>query len=67
MSENSEIGEVNLILAGQRGGSQIMKQGFIILYLSCHPYLPSTRQIHCVFTFCDQSSLGTGSMLLLRA
>ncbi|CAL5396522.1 unnamed protein product [Camellia sinensis] len=57
MSKNSEFGEVNLILAGQRGGSQIMKQGFIILCLSFHPYLSSTPQIRCVFIFYDQSSL----------
>ncbi|CAL5362242.1 unnamed protein product [Camellia sinensis] len=57
--QNSEFGEVNLILAGQRGGSQIMKKGFIILYLSFHPYLSSTPQIRYVFFFYDQSSLGS--------
>ncbi|XP_028125834.1 uncharacterized protein LOC114322669 isoform X3 [Camellia sinensis] len=36
-----------------------MKQGFI----KCHPYLPSTPQISCVFIFYDQSSLASEARL----
>ncbi|GMP50516.1 hypothetical protein CsSME_00017104 [Camellia sinensis var. sinensis] len=43
-----------------------MKQGFIILYLSFHPYLSSTPQILCVFIFYYQSSLG-GNIVILKS
>ncbi|CAL5322727.1 unnamed protein product [Camellia sinensis] len=35
-----------------------MKQGFIILHLLYHPYLPSTPQICYDFIFYDQGSSG---------
>ncbi|CAL5359300.1 unnamed protein product [Camellia sinensis] len=46
-SNNSEIGEVKLILAEQRDGSQMMKQG---VYHS--PFMPSLSTIYTTKLLC---------------